>query len=245
MKVDADGKTPHGRSKVVFTVSDTGIGIPEEKREMIFKAFCQADESHTRQYGGTGLGLSISRELVNLMGGEISCESREGEGSSFSFTIPLRDAVHETPTKIVEEAPLEIDAVVPSTERQKRARLLVAEDDEVTRKVLGFMLGKTGFDFEFVGDGLQAVEMWEKGGYDLIVMDGQMPLMDGFTAARTIRARELERGGHVPIVAMTAHALKEDEERCIAAGMDAYVSKPIDFKRCMEVISGLISISVT
>jgi CheY-like chemotaxis protein len=105
---------------------------------------------------------------------------------------------------------------------------------------MGFMLQRSGFDFEFAMDGRQAVEMWEQGGYDLVVMDGQMPVMDGFAATAAIRERERERGGHIPILAMTAHALKSDKERCLAAGMDEYLSKPIDFKKCMEVIRGLL-----
>jgi CheY-like chemotaxis protein len=119
-------------------------------------------------------------------------------------------------------------------------RILIAEDDEVTRKILGFMLQQFKFNLYFATNGRMAVEMWEDGDYDLIIMDGQMPGMDGFAATGAIRERERERGDHIPIVAMTAHALREDKERCLAAGMDAYVSKPIDFKKCIEVIQGLL-----
>jgi CheY-like chemotaxis protein len=132
------------------------------------------------------------------------------------------------------------DTVSPGAEGEK-FRLLIAEDDEITRKILGLMLQRAGFDFEFAGDGRQAVEMWQQGEYDLVVMDGQMPFMDGFTAAATIRELELERGGHIPIVAMTAHALSEDEDRCLSAGMDAYISKPIDVRKSIDLITQLIA----
>jgi two-component system, chemotaxis family, CheB/CheR fusion protein len=228
--------TAGDKREIAFSVSDTGIGIPAHKMEMIFQSFCQADDSHSRRYGGTGLGLAISREIVELMGGTISCESSEGEGSSFTFTIPMAE-VAASPEPATATP---VDEAVHKDLPLGRRRLLIAEDDEVTRKVLGFMLQKSGYDFDFAEDGLLVVEKWENGNYDMIVMDGQMPGMDGFTATRTIRELELERGGHIPIVAMTAHALKEDRDRCLAAGMDDYVSKPIDFKKCMDVIRGLL-----
>jgi len=237
--VTAGSETADGNRDITFKVSDTGIGIPAEKKELIFEAFNQADISHSRQYGGTGLGLSISKELVELMGGTITLESVEGKGSSFSFSIPLLEAGLENAHMAEPVTVAPVEAAVPLVADGK-ARLLVAEDDEVTRKVMGFMLQRSGFDFEFAMDGRQVVEMWEQGGYDLVVMDGQMPVMDGFAATAAIRERERERGGHIPILAMTAHALETDKERCLACGMDAYVSKPIDFKKCMEVIRGLL-----
>jgi PAS domain S-box-containing protein len=238
--VTAGSETADGKREITFKVSDTGIGIPAEKKELIFEAFNQADISHSRQYGGTGLGLSISKELVELMGGAITLESVEGKGSSFSFSIPLLGASPESASAPETSTAPPAEAAVYTVAEKGKARLLVAEDDEVTRKVLGFMLQRSGFDYEFAMDGRKAVEMWEQGGYDLVVMDGQMPVMDGFAATAAIRERERERGGHIPILAMTAHALETDKERCLACGMDAYVSKPIDFKKCMEVIRGLL-----
>ena len=240
LEIAGGEKIPDGKSVITFTITDTGIGIPDDKMEIIFDAFCQADVSHTRRYGGTGLGLAISREIVERMGGTITCESSLGEGSSFSFTIPFTEAAPESLSAPEPVTAPPVEAAVHPVADGGKARLLVAEDDEVTRKVLGFMLQRSGFDFDFAMDGRQAVEMWEQGGYDLVVMDGQMPGMDGFAATAAIRGREQERGGHIPIIAVTAHALREDKERCLAAGMDAYVSKPIDFKTCMEVIRGLL-----
>jgi PAS domain S-box-containing protein len=234
-------KMSDGRRQLTFSVTDTGIGIPADKRDILFNVFTQADESHSRRYGGTGLGLAICRELVERMGGTITCESTLGVGSSFSFTIPFREAGPERVSAAESvTVPSVADTVSPGAEGEK-FRLLIAEDDEITRKILGLMLQRAGFDFEFAGDGRQAVEMWQQGEYDLVVMDGQMPFMDGFTAAATIRELELERGGHIPIVAMTAHALSEDEDRCLSAGMDAYISKPIDVRKSIDLITQLIA----
>jgi len=240
VKVAPGRDTPDGRREITFTVADTGIGIPDDKRHLLFNNFSQVDNSDTRIYGGTGLGLAISREIVERMGGTISCASEEGAGSNFSFTLPLGKTEPECAAipEPVEGEP-SASAVTPGN-GEGRASLLIAEDDEITRKVLGLMLKQFNFELDFVTDGRQAVESWERGGYDLIIMDGQMPVMDGFRATGTIREREREHGGHIPIVAMTAHALKEDHERCLAAGMDAYVSKPIDFNRCIEVIRDLL-----
>ncbi len=239
VKVTSNGNTSVGKKNITFTVADTGIGISDDKQELIFDSFNQADVSHTRQYGGTGLGLSISRELVEKMGGTLSFESTEGKGSSFTFTIPLFEAEPEIETEPVSVTAEPKESVVTPYE-DRNVRILIAEDDEVTRKILGFMLQQFKFNLYFATDGRMAVEMWEDGDYDLIIMDGQMPVMDGFAATGAIRERERERGGHIPIVAMTAHALREDKERCLAVGMDAYVSKPIDFKKCIEVIQGLL-----
>ncbi len=240
VRVTAGGTGSDGKREFTFAVTDTGIGIPDDKKELLFVAFSQVDASLSRRYGGTGLGLAISREIVELMGGTISFESAEGVGSTFFFTIPLGEAGLESDAlSATESLSPETTAVVPEGERIPR--LLVAEDDPINRKVLGPMLKRSNFNLDFAEDGLKAVEMWEKGGYDFVLMDVQMPRLDGFEATRAIRARERERGGHTPIVAMTAHAHKEDEEMCLAAGMDAYISKPIDFKKCVEVMRELLN----
>ena len=242
LRVTCDGKNPDGKRKIVFSVADTGIGIPDEKKERIFAPFSQGDLSHTRRFGGSGLGLTLCRRIVELMGGTIGCESSEGEGSTFTFTVSLAEAWPEAEHSSEPVMPVKVENSVPADAPARRKRLLIAEDDEATRKVLGFMLQKSEYDFEFAEDGLQVVEMWEKGKYDLIVMDGQMPGMDGFEATSAIRRREKDFGGHIPIVAVTAHAIKEDKERCLAAGMDAHVSKPIDFQALLGKIPALLSL---
>ena len=233
LRVTAGGSTPGSKREVTFTVTDTGIGIPEDKRHLLFRVFSQVDDSHTRIYGGTGLGLAISKEIVERMGGTISCTSEEGKGSVFSFTIPLGETESEHDAAIF--AP-EKTATVPRVDELKKPRILIAEDDPTIRQILGRMLQMAKYEIDFAENGQKAVEMMEHGVYDLMLMDVQMPLLNGFEATAAIREKERTNGGHIPIIAMTAHALKEDEERCLAAGMDAYISKPIDFKRTLQVI---------
>lgn len=174
-------------------------------------------------------------QIVERMGGMITFTSEEGKGSAFSCTIPLGEADPEHAT-ILKSGKTAIAWAPPCSEEIARPRLLVGEDDQVTGKVLGMMLQKAEYETDFAENGRKVVEMWESGNYDLILMDVQMPLMNGFEATAAIREKEQSRGGHIPILAMTAHALKEDEERCLVAGMDAYVSKPIDFKKCLDLI---------
>jgi signal transduction histidine kinase/ActR/RegA family two-component response regulator len=235
IRVVASGSVPGSRRAVTFTVADTGIGIPADKQELIFQSFTQADESHTREYGGTGLGLAIAKEIVERMGGTITFTSEVGIGSTFSFTIPFAEAEAERDEGFTSEGTATAgDLLQP--EVMTKPRLLVAEDDPVTRKVLGMMFQVAKYETDFAENGQKVVEMWENGKYDLVLMDVQMPLLNGFEATAAIREKERTRGGHIPIVAMTAHALKEDEERCLGAGMDAYISKPIDLKECLRLI---------
>ncbi len=236
--VTAGKKNPDGRREFTFAVSDTGIGIADDKKVLIFEPFSQADLSHTRRYGGAGLGLSISRQIAEHMGGTITLESTEGKGSTFTLTVPLLEADAGSKGTEVEAGPPE--SISHVTGNGAKARLLIAEDDEVTRKVLDFMFRQYNFDPRFAVNGHEVLEMWEKGCFDLIVMDGQMPEMDGFTATRAIRERELETGGRIPIIAITAHAFPEDEKRCLDAGMDAYIAKPIDFKKCVAMIRDML-----
>ena len=240
LRVTAGALLAGGRREIVFTVADTGIGIPHDKEDRLFQVFSQVDESHSRSYGGTGLGLAISKEIVERMGGSISFTSEEGEGSTFSCVIPLAPA----------EGGIELPAAAehPTTQWQmhheaaaEKPRLLVAEDDQVIRQVLGAMLERSGFGVDFAENGERVVDLWEEGGYQLVLMDVQMPRLNGFEATAAIRERERSCGGHIPIVAMTAHALKEDEARCIEAGMDAYISKPIDFHACLRLIHSTLN----
>jgi two-component system, sensor histidine kinase and response regulator len=208
-----------------FAVADTGIGIPPAVQEKIFAAFEQADGSTTRRYGGTGLGLAICTQLARMMGGRIWVESEVGSGSTFHFTLQL-----ECDSSAGTQAPSPELPLTPGRngagDEQAGLRVLVAEDNPVNQKLAAHMLKKLGHRVEVVGDGSQAVA--RAGDVDLILMDVQMPEMDGLEATAAIRREERWTGRHLPIVAMTAHAMKGDAQRCLAAGMDAYVAKPVD-----------------
>jgi CheY-like chemotaxis protein len=241
IRVTADSATLNARRDITFTVRDTGIGIPEDKQGLLFKVFSQVDESHSRVYGGTGLGLAISKEIVERMGGTIGFTSEEGKGSTFSITIPFAEADAERDTGIALcETTSQGDAFRP--EEVTKPRLLVAEDDQTIIQVLGTMLKMAKYEVAFAENGQKVVEMWENGQYDLILMDIQMPAMNGFEATAAIREKECSRDSHIPIIAMTAHAFKEDEKKCLDAGMDAYISKPIDFMACLQLIEDNLQI---
>ena len=235
LRVTAGGSTPGGKREFIFNVTDTGIGIPVDKREHIFRSFTQVDESHSRNHGGAGLGLAISNEIVERMGGTITLTSDVGKGSTFSCVIPFAET-EPVRAAVISSEETAVWRVVPSSEEMKKPRLLVAEDEQITRKFLGMMLQRANYEVDFAENGKRVVEMWEKGEYDLVLMDVQMPLLNGFEATAAIREKERARGGHTPIVAMTAYAMKEDEERCLAAGMNAYISKPIDLRECLQLI---------
>jgi signal transduction histidine kinase/CheY-like chemotaxis protein len=226
-----------------FRVADTGIGIPPDKQKAVFEAFEQADTSTTRKFGGTGLGLAISRRLVGLMGGRIWLESPRadlpanapGPGCAFHFTVAMA----------VGQARLASSAVplarhVPDESRRK-LRVLLAEDNPINRKLAICLLEKQGHSVTVANDGAEAVAAVRDGEFDVVLMDVQMPNMSGLEAAAVIRTRERGSGRHVPIVAMTARAMKGDRERCLEAGMDGYVSKPIQPGHMMEVIARVTS----
>lgn len=201
--------------KIEFFVKDQGIGIPIEQQTRIFDAFTQADASTTRRYGGTGLGLAISARLVQMMGGELKLDSQPGAGSTFYFSIPLQKAA----------APPQLPSVDVS-EPERPLSLLVAEDNVVNRKLLERMMVKAGHRVTAVEDGSQAVAAMAEANFDAVLMDVHMPVMDGLEATRIIRQQESRTGRHVPIIALTALAIRGDAERCIEAGMDAYLAKP-------------------
>ncbi|HBG05529.1 MAG TPA: hypothetical protein DDY22_08265 [Geobacter sp.] len=227
-----------GQHDFTFSVTDTGIGIPDSMKGVLFQAFSQVDSSHSRSFGGTGLGLAISREIVELMGGTISFESEEGAGSTFSFTITLAQDGERDAMPQGEPRPAQTPCLTPSEERPRH--LLLAEDDATISQILGVLLRRENYQVDFAENGLRAMEMWQRGQYDLVLMDVQMPLLNGLEATGAIREQERERGCRTPIIAMTAHALKEDEQRCLQAGMDAYISKPIDFKVTLQAIRELL-----
>ena len=243
-----------GSTKLQFSVTDTGIGIPENKHAHIFEAFSQADGSTTRRFGGTGLGLAISSTLVRLMGGQIWLESQSGVGSTFHFTVALDIAPSSTETadrkpgtnaQLIATSEAE-GTRTPDMKRSPGGRLvappvrllkvLVAEDNLVNQRVARGLLSKRGHDVTVVENGRKAVEALAAGVFDVVLMDVQMPEMDGFEATAEIRRRERETGTHVRIIAMTAHAMSGDCDRCLRAGMDGYLSKPLDPQLLQSVV---------
>ncbi|MCY2996302.1 MAG: response regulator [Planctomycetota bacterium] len=227
-----------GQVVILATVSDTGIGIPPEKQEVVFRAFEQADNSTSRKYGGTGLGLAICRRLVELMGGQIWFESEPEHGSDFHFSV--RFAL-PSPEQCSAAADAGRAAVPTAVQPLRPLRVLLAEDSFYNQRLAIGLLKKQGHAVIVAENGRQAVEQLEQGTFDLVLMDVQMPGMDGFEATRAIRAREAQSGGHVPIIALTAHAMKGDRERCLEAGMDAYISKPVRARTLYKVLAEVLS----
>ncbi|MCH5374361.1 MAG: response regulator [Planctomycetes bacterium] len=227
-------------------VADTGIGIPLEKQATLFDAFEQVESEMSRRYPGTGLGLAICQRLVELMDGRIWCESKAGSGSTFSFTarfdLPAPEQIPADSPPIGEPGVVVLkrrsDTPLPPPSR--KLRVLLAEDSYVNQRLATALLGKQGHEVVVAGNGREAVQLAAADNFDLVLMDVQMPEMDGFEATRQIRQRETETGGHVPIVALTAHAMKGDRERCIEVGMDGYVSKPVRAQELFETMEDVL-----
>jgi signal transduction histidine kinase/CheY-like chemotaxis protein len=224
------GQLPHGQLAV--RVCDTGVGIPPEKLRDIFQMFMQADTSTARRYGGTGLGLAICQRLVLLMGGEIVAHSTLGDGSEFSFTLSL------PPFSQPEDALP--PAAEPEIKRDHPPRILVVDDMETNRFLLEVFLRRQGFDPELASGGEEAVRLALANNYDAILMDLQMPDIDGYTATRRIRAAE-PPGRHTPIIALTASLANGTREKCLAAGMDEHLTKPLDLRKFKSLLQMFIA----
>ena len=236
-----------------FSVRDTGIGIPVNRQDILFSPFSQVDGSTTRKYGGTGLGLAISRQLAELMGGEIGVQSEDGNGSTFWFTAVLEKQL-ANPGSAEELSGIEgrraiygsMGGPIFSQTVKRKLRILIAEDNPVNQKVSQAMLRRMGLQADVVANGLEAVNALQTIPYDLVLMDCQMPEMDGFEATRGIRqegSKALNPG--IPIIAMTALAMQGDREKCIQAGMNDFIAKPVQQRELAEMLASWLDLTMS
>ncbi len=241
-----------GYAPIRCEVQDTGVGIPPEKKDRLFQSFSQADASTTRRFGGTGLGLAISKQLIELMGGRIGVSSQLGQGTTFWFSLrlaqgdaaPHRSAPAPQPTR-----PPQPRVAAPTDRDPRSVRILLAEDHEINQFVVGEVLSKAGYGYDIARNGQEAILAVSQKHYDLVLMDCQMPEVDGFEATRSIRQAEQDKSqprpdaGRLPIIALTANAMKGDRERCIEAGMDDYLTKPLDTEKLLKMIRSYLGAS--
>jgi CheY-like chemotaxis protein/two-component sensor histidine kinase len=231
VRVAIEGIGERGEQGLRFTVTDTGVGIPADKLVMLFEKFTQADNSNTRRFGGTGLGLALCRELAQMMRGDIEVRSVEGQGSVFVATLPL--------TRLAEHGDIE---AAGADDEDRPLRILAAEDIPTNQLVLRTVLESFGVDLHMVDNGREALEAWEQASYDVILMDIQMPEMDGVAATLAIRAAEARTGRpRTPIIAVSANAMAHHAKEYLAAGMDGHVAKPIELAKLHTAIEAAIS----
>jgi hypothetical protein len=221
-----------------WTVKDTGIGITAEQQSRLFGAYAQAEASTARRYGGTGLGLMICCQLVELMGGAIMVESKPGEGSTFSYTTSLLPAIQRETTAHVGKA-----STTSIADRIEPLRILVVDDNEINQVVACKFLQKLGCQVEVARNGREAVDSIAHTFYDAVLMDCEMPEMDGYEATQEIRRREQSTTRHLPVIALTGHASPEDAEKCRQAGMDDVVTKPMTLPAIREKLERLLALS--
>jgi CheY-like chemotaxis protein len=228
-----------GECECLFVVRDTGVGIAKDVRTRIFDSFDQGDSSTTRKYGGTGLGLAITRELVHLMHGEIEVESRPGEGSVFSVRLMMTLSnqsellLVSLPKSLPENSLNEAPVIAPPVNLEGQRRVLLAEDNPTTQSLISILMQQMGLDLAIVDNGQAALDYLVDKQVDLILMDCQMPILDGFKTTARLRAQ----GVTTPVVALTAYARTEDEEQCLDAGMNDFLSKPFRQNDLREVLS--------
>jgi len=234
VQVIVDGHGENGDSGLRLTVTDTGVGIPQEKLSILFEKFTQADNSNTRRFGGTGLGLALCRELAQMMRGDIDVQSVEGEGSTFTVTLPL--------ARIAETAPGAEPAPTAAEIEDRPLRVLAAEDIPTNQLVLRTVMESFGVDLTMVDNGREAVEAWTTGNFDLILMDIQMPEMDGVEATLAIRQAEQQTGrARTPIVAVSANAMAHHVKRYREVGMDGHVAKPIELVKLHSAMEAALT----
>lgn len=217
---------------IEFTVKDTGIGISPEKCDRLFQPFSQLDSSMTRKYGGTGLGLAICKSLVGMMGGDIRVESMEEKGATFVFTIQVA-----VPEEELEGGCPEEEGTADEVDEASRSKVLIVDDHPINQRLMVSMLDKLGYRADVAEDGNQAVELARQSEYDFIFMDLQMPVMDGLEATSLIREESSGSPDKTVIIAMTANVMEGIQDRCTAAGMDGYISKPLKLSSIKQMIS--------
>jgi CheY-like chemotaxis protein len=233
--VNSESSHPDFESIYIF-VKDTGIGIAEDVQTMLFNKFIQVDSTSTRKFQGTGLGLAISRHLARLMDGDITLKSTLGDGSEFSVLLKIPKADNK---QIEEYVSHKFRSALPSSPTELfKARELLAEDNQINQAVASHILERLQCSVTVVENGKEAVEILGTEKFDIVFMDCQMPVLDGYSATQTIRNQE-KNGQHIPIVAMTAHAIEGDRMKCIDSGMDDYISKPIDMDELIRILDNL------